>query len=194
MERQPNTQYILSLSYGKDSMACLAAIEKLGLPLDRIITAEVWATDTIPADLPPMMDFKKKADAIIKERWGIEVEHICAMAKDGTKQTYEKLFYRVPKRRYVKKFPQGTTLGFPLSAKAWCNSELKVRALDSIADNNRRGQNPDSLREQSTDLPTSESLTAQDNSKSNQRIYGFPIIRGNLVYQRPQTEGFLIAP
>lgn len=80
---------------------------------------------------------------------------------------------------YVKKFPQGTTLGFPLSAKAWCNSELKVRALDSIADNNRRGQNPDSLREQSTDLPTSESLTAQDNSKSNQRIYGLPIIRGN---------------
>lgn len=103
MERQPNTQYILSLSYGKDSLACLAAIEKLGLPLDRIVTAEVWATDTIPADLPPMMDFKKKADAIIKERWGIEVEHICAMAKDGTKQTYEKLFYHVPKRRYIKK-------------------------------------------------------------------------------------------
>ena len=72
------TQYVLSLSYGKDSLACLGAIEKLGLPLDRIVHAEVWATDTIPADLPPMVEFKKKADAIIKERWGITVEHICA--------------------------------------------------------------------------------------------------------------------
>ena len=79
MNREPNTQYVLSLSYGKDSIACLAAIEQLGLPLDRIVHAEVWATDTIPADLPPMVEFKKKADAIIKDRWGIEVEHICAM-------------------------------------------------------------------------------------------------------------------
>lgn len=26
-DRPPNTQYVLSLSYGKDSLACLAAIE-----------------------------------------------------------------------------------------------------------------------------------------------------------------------
>ena len=57
---------ILSLSYGKDSLACLGAIEKLGWPLDRIVHAEVWATDTIPADLPPMVEFKTKADKIIK--------------------------------------------------------------------------------------------------------------------------------
>ena len=76
-------QYILSLSYGKDSLACLGAIDKLGLPLDRIIHAEVWATDTIPADLPPMVEFKKKADAIIKYRWGIEVEHVYATCRGG---------------------------------------------------------------------------------------------------------------
>ena len=29
-------EYILSLSYGKDSLACLGAIEELGWPLDRI--------------------------------------------------------------------------------------------------------------------------------------------------------------
>ena len=69
-------EHILSLSYGKDSLACLGAIEELGWPLDRIVHAEVWATDTIPADLPPMVEFKAKADAIIKERWGIEVEHL----------------------------------------------------------------------------------------------------------------------
>lgn len=98
MTSDSNTQYVLSLSYGKDSLACLEAIRLLGLPLDRIVHAEVWATDTIPADLPPMVEFKKKADKIIKERYGIEVEHICAM-KNGEKLTYEKIFYCVPKRR-----------------------------------------------------------------------------------------------
>ena len=53
-------EYVLSLSYGKDSLACLGAIEELGWQLDRIVHAEVWATDTIPADLPPMVEFKKK--------------------------------------------------------------------------------------------------------------------------------------
>lgn len=69
---------VLSLSYGKDSMACLGAIEKLGWPLDRIITAELWATDDISADLPPMVEFKEKADKAIRERYGIDVTHVCA--------------------------------------------------------------------------------------------------------------------
>ena len=30
-------EHILSLSYGKDSLACLGAIEQLGWPLDRIV-------------------------------------------------------------------------------------------------------------------------------------------------------------
>lgn len=46
------SEHILSLSYGKDSLGCLGAIKELGWPLDRIVHAEVWATDTIPADLP----------------------------------------------------------------------------------------------------------------------------------------------
>lgn len=81
--------HILSLSYGKDSLACLGAIEELGWPLDRIIHAEVWATDTIPADPPPMVEFKAKADTIIRERWGIEVERIRG------KRTYEECFYLI---------------------------------------------------------------------------------------------------
>lgn len=78
MLREPNTEYVLSLSYGKDSIACLEAIKLLGYPLDRIVHAEVWATDTIPADLPPMVEFKKRADQQILDRYGITVEHICA--------------------------------------------------------------------------------------------------------------------
>lgn len=124
------TQYVLSISYGKDSLACLGAIEQLGLPLDRIIHSEVWATDDIPADPPPMVEFKAKADQIIKERWGIEVEHLCAM-KDGEKITYEKLFYHIPNRRTPKRNDDdwgGRPKGFPLTLGAWCK-HLKTQLV-----------------------------------------------------------------
>lgn len=124
-------EHILSLSYGKDSLACLGAIEELGWPLDRIIHAEVWATDDIPADLPPMVEFKAKADKIIKERWGIEVEHLCAV-RNGEKLTYEKLFYHVPKRKSgagARSSKTGLILGFPMLRGQWCTSDLKRRVF-----------------------------------------------------------------
>lgn len=124
-------EHILSLSYGKDSLACLGAIEQLGLPLDRIVHAEVWATDTIPADLPPMVEFKKKADAIIKERWGIEVEHISAI-RDERKVTYEKEFYRKYKSSASQQ-KNGKIWGFPFTKRgAWCNASLKRTALNKL--------------------------------------------------------------
>lgn len=103
------TQHVLSLSYGKNSIACLGAIEQLGWPLDRIIHAEVWATETIPADLPLMVEFKPKVEEIIKKRWGIEVEHVCAM--DGEeKRTYESMFYKLRKSGKSN----GQIHGFPM--------------------------------------------------------------------------------
>ena len=101
-----HNSHILSLSYGKDSLACLGAIEKLGWPLDRIIHAEIWATNTIPADLPPMVEFKGKADEIIKKRWGITVEHYCATNIDGEKKdriTYLDGFCAIPSLKDSKK-------------------------------------------------------------------------------------------
>lgn len=118
-------EHVLSLSYGKDSLACLGAIEKLGLPLDRIIHAEVWATKEISADLPPMLEFKAKADEIIKSRYGITVEHISAGV------TYNDIFYRTLKKE-SKSYASGHIYGFPLVRGAWCNSYLKVNALNKI--------------------------------------------------------------
>lgn len=82
-------EYIASISYGKDSLAMLEVIAEHSLPLDRIIHVEIMATATIPADLPPMMEFKAKADEIIKNRYGKSVEHIHAP------KTYEEYFYYV---------------------------------------------------------------------------------------------------
>lgn len=114
------TEHILSLSYGKDSMACLGAIEKLGWPLDRIVTADVWATDTIPADLPPMVEFKDKADRIIKERWGIKVEHF------STGVSFERGFYFRRGRTGRKTKNKGEFYGWPLRNGQWCLQQLKL--------------------------------------------------------------------
>lgn len=134
MVREPNTEYVLSLSYGKDSLACLEAIKQLGYPLDRIVHAECWATDTIPADLPPMVEFKKKADQQILDRYGITVEHICASRavereRERERVTYENTFYR---RMYSKKYGREQIYGFPTTKGAWCNSRLKMAALNAI--------------------------------------------------------------
>lgn len=130
-------EHILSLSYGKDSLACLGAIEQLGWQLDRIVHAEVWATETIPADPPPMVEFKAKADEIIKERWGITVEHFRADL------TYEEGFYhkikpetiqrRKEKGKQISKYQQyddeRAIWGFPIVQGPWCNSKLKMAAI-----------------------------------------------------------------
>ena len=115
------TQHVLSLSYGKDSLACLGAIEKLGWPLDRIIHAEVWATSTIPADPPPMIEFKRHADEIIRDRYGIQVEHV------RSPYSYEEIFYRVRKNGKHA----GETHGFPMTRGPWCQDRLKGNALDA---------------------------------------------------------------
>lgn len=114
-------EHILSLSYGKDSLACLGAIEELGWPLNRIVHAEVWATDTIPADLPPMVEFKAKADAIIKERWGVEVEHVRA------DRTAEDIIYH--KRTRGNRIGQIT--GWPLIGGCELQKTLKVRPIEA---------------------------------------------------------------
>lgn len=127
-------EHILSLSYGKDSMACFGACEILGWPIDRVVTAEVWATDTIHADLPPMVEFKAYADRIIKERWGIEVEHI------RCRNTYQDVFYR-RKSTMAKKNP-GQIRGWPMRGGpggAWCQGDVKLPALREI--NKRRDRN-----------------------------------------------------
>lgn len=91
-------QYIARISHGKDSMKMLDVIVSRGLPLDRITTTDIWATDTIRGEHPKMVEFKDMADEYIWRKYRIEVEHLCAM-RNGEKVTYEKLFYHTPKRK-----------------------------------------------------------------------------------------------
>lgn len=111
-------------------MACQGAIEKLGWPLDRVVHAEVWATETIPADFPSMVEFKAKADKVIKQRYGIEVEHICATRREREREkvTYQDIFYQQRKTgKYI-----GQIYGFPMVRGPWCQDRLKANALDKV--------------------------------------------------------------
>ena len=92
-------EHIARISYGKDSLKMLEVIRSRGLPLDRITTTDVWATDTISANLPQMDAFKARMDQWIWDNYRIEVEHLCARNPDGSKRTYEQMFYHVPQRR-----------------------------------------------------------------------------------------------
>lgn len=122
------SEHILSLSYGKDSIACIEAVKQLDYPLERIVHSEVWATDNISADYPEMVEFKQYADKIIKKRYGIEVEHLYATDKNGNKLTYEKLFYTKRIRgKYINQI-----YGFPMTKGAWCNDRLKVNVLSQV--------------------------------------------------------------
>lgn len=157
-------QYILSLSYGKDSLACLGAILELGWPLDRIVHAEVWATDDIPADLPPMVDFKQKADQWIFDNFGITVEHVYATRpvakreRERERRTYENTFYEVHQRgKHV-----GELRGFPMQRGPWCNGRLKTAVLDGVRK-----------------IDIREDILPQTSiAEGGYQIYGFPIIRG----------------
>lgn len=121
---EEDTIGVACISYGKDSLTELEAIKKLKLPLHRIIHSEVWATPTIPADLPPMVEFKAKADEIIYQRYGIKVEHICAM-KNGGVFSYEDMFYQ---KLSSGQF-EGTYRGFPLTTGGWCG-KLKTTKIN----------------------------------------------------------------
>lgn len=113
--------YIASISYGKDSLAMLGAMQELSIPIDRIVTVDVMATREISADLPEMVDFKAKADEIIFRLTGRKVEHY-------SNSSYEDIFYRIRKKGKWAGFIYGWNSLF----SRWCTSELKQKVLRAV--------------------------------------------------------------
>lgn len=73
-----------------------------------------------------MVEFKAKADKIIKERWGIEVEHVTAGI------TFEDGFYFKRGRTGRESKLTGVMYGWPMVRGQWCLQQLKLPALSKI--------------------------------------------------------------
>lgn len=132
--RQPNTLYVASVSRGKDSTAMLRAIQLMGWPLDAITSVDVWATQDIPAELPPMVAFKDEWDKKCLEMTGIPVTRISAKSKDGCKLSYDDLLHKtvlqetLAKRKLNPNFRNtgiSNIRGFPARKGSYCTGELK---------------------------------------------------------------------
>ena len=71
-----------------------------------------------------MVEFKAKADKIIKARWGIEVEHVRA------NRCYQDIFYMEADGENKKR--KGKIYGWPYQRGPWCNSRLKQSVFGQL--------------------------------------------------------------
>lgn len=143
------------------------------MPLDRIATTDVWATDTMPANLPPMEEFKARMDQWIWDEYRIEVEHLCARNPDGSKRTYEQMFYHVPKRKSGG-YSQGTILGYPDLWNPWCQAALKRNAKPQSTGN-------------CYGVPTQHPVQLVSEAQTCTGCHsGLPVSRETMVPRRPQ--------
>lgn len=136
MNQFEDVECIARISEGKDSLKMLDVIKTRGLQLDRVTTTDVWATDTIRAELPEVLIAKERIEEKLWQMYRITVEHLCARNSDGSKRTYEQMFYHIPTRRskavQVERerdgLRPGSIRGFPDLWNKWCQSDLKRNA------------------------------------------------------------------
>ena len=169
-------EYIARISYGKDSLKMLDVIFTRNLPLDRITTTDVWATDTISANLPPMEEFKARMDERIWHLYRVDVEHLCARNKDGSKKTYEQMFYHVPVRR-------SQTVQVERERESRPSARLDPRLPGSVEPvvsiNTQAEFQATECRERSQDsLRTPDTTTARSSRFAANEIKGFPLPTG----------------
>lgn len=117
-------RYIASISYGKDSLAQLEVIHMNGLPITDIVTADIMATKEIPAYLPELVEFRKRLDKEIRERYGIPVTHVRA------EKTFEDIFYR----KLTERSKYTGIYGWPAVFGHWCMKYLKKEPIQKYFD------------------------------------------------------------
>lgn len=110
---------IFNLSFGKDSMATLLlAIEK-GLPIDHVMYVDIRFSPEISGEHPLMEEWIPTAEKRLKEKFGIIVEHTYSGIS-----FVEQFYKKKQKGNHI-----GDIYGFPFVISAWCNSKLKVAAI-----------------------------------------------------------------
>lgn len=110
---------IFNLSFGKDSMATLLLAIEQGIPIDRVMYCDIRFSDEISGEHPLMAEWIPEAERILKERFGITVEHAFSISY------FHQFFTKKQRGNHV-----GTIYGFPHIIGAWCNQQLKINAIN----------------------------------------------------------------
>ena len=112
---------IFNLSFGKDSMATLILAAEQGIPIDRVMYCDIRFNDEISGEHPLMAEWIPTAESRLKELFGITVDHAyCGY-------TFVDKFF---KKKVRGKFMGEMYYGFPHPLSPWCNSRLKVAAIN----------------------------------------------------------------
>lgn len=112
-------KYVLSLSFGKDSMALLIEVLKRKLPLDYVIFCDIKFNSEISGEHPLMAEWIPKAEEMLKSKFAVNVIHLTAPI------TFVDVFYRIKEQGNNV----GQNYGFPYMCSPWCNSELKMKPI-----------------------------------------------------------------
>lgn len=111
---------IFNLSFGKDSMATLILAAEQGIPIDRVMYCDIRFSPEISGEHPLMAAWIPTAEKRLKELFGVTVDHTYSDV------SFYEQFYKVKQKgNHV-----GDRYGFPYTIGAWCNSKLKVRAIN----------------------------------------------------------------
>lgn len=111
---------IFELSFGKDSMATLILAAEQGIPIDRVMYCDIRFSPEISGEHPLMAAWIPTAEQRLKELFGVTVDHTYSGV------SFYEQFYKVKQKgNHV-----GDIYGFSNIIGAWCNSKLKVRAIN----------------------------------------------------------------
>lgn len=111
---------IFEQSFGKDSMATLILAAEQGIPIDRVMYCDIQFSPELSGEHPLMAAWTPTAEQRLNELFGITVDHV----HSGV--SFYEQFYKVKQKgNHI-----GDIYGFPHVINAWCNSELKVRAIN----------------------------------------------------------------
>lgn len=115
-------KYVLSLSFGKDSMAMLIEVIKRKLPLDYVIFCDIKFNDKVSGKHPLMAEWIPKAEKLIKDKFDINIVYLTA------KKNFTEQFYTIKQKgNHI-----GDNYGFPYTIGAWCNDRLKLQPISNF--------------------------------------------------------------
>lgn len=114
--------YVLSESFGKDSMAMLDEIMRRKLPVDYVIHCDIKFNNEISGEHPLMAEWIPYAEKRIKELYGVDIIHLTS------KRNFTEWFYKVKERGNHK----GGIYGYPYIRQSWCNGVLKLDPINKF--------------------------------------------------------------